>query len=92
MGKEKLNLQEISSAMMQLFVQDVFNKNNITKENKKSLSEDQKDQLKKVVEDLQAQVEEFIQGTKQKEEENKPKKVESPKNLTLREMIQKKKR
>ena len=69
MANEKLNLQEISSTMMQLFVQDVFSKNNISNENKKTQSDEQKAQLKKVVEDLQAQVDEFVKGSKEKKEE-----------------------
>ncbi|TXC90718.1 hypothetical protein FS935_12470 [Metabacillus litoralis] len=89
MSNEKLNLQEISSTMMQLFVQDVFNKNNITEEKKNKLSDDQKAQLRKVVEDLQAQVDEFVKGSKQKQEE--PVEEDAPKNTTLRDMIKKKK-
>ena len=89
MSNEKLNLQEISSTMMQLFVQDVFSKNNITEEKKNKLSDDQKAQLRKVVEDLQAQVDEFVKGSKQKQEE--PVEEDAPKNTTLRDMIKKKK-
>lgn len=91
MSNEKLNLQEISSTMMQLFVQDVFNKNNITAEKKNKLSDEQKAQLRKVVEDLQAHVDEFVKGSKQKQEEEEPVEEEAPKNTTLRDMIKKKK-
>ncbi|OAS83835.1 hypothetical protein [Metabacillus litoralis] len=91
MANEKLNLQEISSTMMQLFVQDVLSKNNISNENKKTLSDEQKAQLKKVVEDLQAQVDEFVKGSKEKKEENTVEKVEAPKNMTLREMLKSRK-
>ncbi|MBM7604037.1 spore coat protein W [Metabacillus crassostreae] len=90
MSNEKLNLQEISSTMMQLFVQDVFNKNNITEEKKNKLSDEQKAQLRKVVEDLQAQVDEFVKGSKQKQEKEEPVE-ETSKNTTLRDMIKKKK-
>lgn len=91
MANEKLNLQEISSTMMQLFVQDVLSKNNISNENKKTLSDEQKAQLKKVVEDLQAQVDEFVKGSKEKKEEDPVEKVETPKNMTLREMLKSRK-
>jgi spore coat protein W len=91
MANEKLNLQEISSTMMQLFVQDVLSKNNISNENKKTLSDEQKAQLKKVVEDLQAQVDEFVKGSKEKKEEKPVEKVEATKNLTLREMLKSRK-
>jgi spore coat protein W len=86
MGNEKLNLQEISSTMMQLFVQDILSKNNVTKENRKPLSDDQKAQLRKVVEDLQAQVDEFVNASKKKTEQpaEEPK---APQNVTLREML-----
>lgn len=91
MANEKLDLQEISSTMMQLFVQDVLSKNNISNENKKTLSDEQKAQLKKVVEDLQAQVDEFVKGSKEKKVENTVEKVEAPKNMTLREMLKSRK-
>ncbi|MBO1511580.1 hypothetical protein [Metabacillus bambusae] len=91
MANEKLNLQEISSTMMQLFVQDIFSKNNISNENKKTLSDEQKAQLKKVVEDLQAQVDEFVKGSKEKKEEDPVEKVEATKNMTLREMLKSRK-
>ncbi|WP_226670624.1 hypothetical protein [Metabacillus litoralis] len=90
MSNEKLNLQEISSTMMQLFVQDIFSKNNITDETKKKLSDEQKAQLRKVVADLQAQVDEFVKGSKEKQTEETVVK-EAPKNTTLRDMIKKKK-
>ncbi len=91
LSNEKLNLQDISSSMMQLFVQDVFNKNNISEENKKTLSEDQKEKLRKVVADLQAQVDEFVKNSKEKKEE-KPAAEEAPKNTTLREMMKNRKK
>ncbi|MDQ0224126.1 hypothetical protein [Metabacillus niabensis] len=90
MDDKKLNLQEISSTMMQLFVQDVLNRNNITKETRKPLSDEQKEQIKKVVADLQAQVEEYVKGTK-KTEEDVPKAEETTKNTTLRDMLKKRK-
>ncbi|MDQ0230642.1 hypothetical protein [Metabacillus malikii] len=90
MSKNKLNLQEISSTMMQLFVQDVLAKNNISKENRKSLTDEQKEQIKKVVEDLQAQVDEYVKGTKKTvDEENEVK--ETTKNTTLRDMLKNRK-
>ncbi|APH05887.1 hypothetical protein [Bacillus weihaiensis] len=92
MSNEKLNLQEISSTMMQLFVQDVFNKNDITEEKKKSLSDEQKAQLRKVVEDLQAQVDEFVKNSKEKKEEKTEVQEEAPKNTTLRDMIKNRKK
>lgn len=92
MANEKLNLQEISSSMMQLFVQDVFNKNDIKEENTKTLSEDQKEKLRKVVADLQAQVDEYVKNTKEKKEEKSEAKVEAPKNTTLRDMIKNRKK
>jgi spore coat protein W len=91
LSNEKLNLQEISSSMMQLFVQDVFNKNNITDENKKTLTDDQKEKLKKVVADLQAQVDEYVKTAKEKKEE-KPAAEAAPKNTTLRDMMKNRKK
>ncbi|MBU7591067.1 hypothetical protein [Metabacillus halosaccharovorans] len=91
MSNDKLNLQDISQTMMQLFVQDVLSKNNISDESKKKLTDDQKEQLKKVVADLQAQVNEFVKGAQAKKEE--PEKVEeAPKNMTLRDMLKNKKK
>lgn len=92
MANEKLNLQEISSTMMQLFVQDILSKNNITNENKKTLSDEQKMQLKKVVEDLQAQVNEFVTASQEKKVEEPVKEMEAPKNVTLREMMKNRKK
>lgn len=92
MADKKLNLQEISSTMMQLFVQDVLNKNNINKETSKTLSDEQKEQLKKVVADLQSQVDEFVKGSKKTEEENSANVTEAPKNTTLREMMKNRKK
>jgi len=91
MANEKLNLQEISSTMMQLFVQDILSKNNITKENKKNLSDEQKMQLKKVVEDLQAQVDEFVKSSQEKKKEAPVEEMEAQKNMTLREIMKNKK-
>lgn len=92
MADKKLNLQEISSTMMQLFVQDILNKNNINKETSKTLSDDQKTQLKKVVADLQSQVDEFVKGSKKTEEDNSATTTEAPKNTTLREMMKNRKK
>lgn len=92
MANEKLNLQEISSTMMQLFVQDILSKNNITNENKKTLSDEQKMQLKKVVEDLQAQVNEFVKASQEKKTEEPVKEMEAPKNVTLREVMKNRKK
>ena len=91
LSNDKLDLQEISQTMMQLFVQDVLNKNNISDENKKKLSDEQKDQLKKVVADLQAQVNEFVKGAQAKKEEPAEMVEETPKNMTLRDMLKNKK-
>lgn len=89
MSNDKLDLKEISQTMMQLFVQDVLSKNNISNENKRKLSDEQKEQLKKVVADLQAQVDEFVKGAKAKEETEKVE--EAPKNMTLRERLRNRK-
>ena len=89
--EKKLDLQEISSTMMKLFVNDVFNKNGITEEKRQTLSSAQKEQLKKVVADLQSQVDEFVKNSskaKNAEEEVK----EAPKNVTLRDMLRNKKK
>lgn len=79
--------------MMQLFVQDVLNKNNVSKENTKTLTEDQKEKLRKVVADLQAQVDEYVKNAKEKKEE-KPEDqvVETPTNVTLRDMLKNRKK
>ena len=83
------NLQEASSSIIQLFVQDILKKNGVTKENRISLSDEQKSQLKKVVMDLQEQVDEFLKvkekNVKQAEE------IEDAMKMTLREMIKKRK-
>ncbi|KZZ83684.1 MULTISPECIES: hypothetical protein [Bacillaceae] len=89
MSKENLN--EISATLMQLFVSDVFNKNNITSETKKELSEDQKAKIKAVVLDLQAKVDEFLAVQNKKTEEAEKAPVEAPKNTTLRDMLKNKK-
>lgn len=78
--------------MMQLFVQDVFNKNNISEENTKKLTDEQKEKLRKVVADLQAQVDEYVKNAKEKKEEKPVEEVDTPKNVTLREMIQNRKK
>lgn len=91
MSNEKLNLQDISSTMMQLFVQDILSKNNITDDTKRKLSADQKEQLKKVVADLQAQVDEYVKSAKEKKEET-PVVEEATKNMTLRDMLKNKKK
>lgn|GEM_PF-5191231 len=91
MSNDKLDLKEISQTMMQLFVQDVLSKNNISNETKKKLTDEQKEQLKKVVADLQAQVDEFVKGAKAKEEKTE-KIEEAPKNMTLREILKNKKK
>ncbi|MTH53209.1 spore coat protein [Bacillus mangrovi] len=84
------NLNDISSTLMQLFVSDVFNKNNITDDTKKQLSDDQKEKIKAVVLDLQAKVDEFLSAQTQKAaEEAAP--AEAPKNTTLRDMMKNKK-
>ncbi|QGQ47855.1 hypothetical protein [Metabacillus sediminilitoris] len=90
MSDKKLNLHEISSSMMELFVQDVLRKNGVTKENRKNLSEEQKAHLKKVVTDLQAQVDEFVKGKKIKVESEE--KVELSNQRPLREILKKKKK
>ncbi|MBS2968417.1 spore coat protein [Metabacillus sp. KIGAM252] len=89
MSKENLN--EISAKLMQLFVSDVFSKNNITDETKKELSEDQKAKIKAVVLDLQAKVDEFLAAQNKKAEEAEKAPVETPKNTTLRDMLKNKK-
>ncbi|MBZ5751005.1 MULTISPECIES: hypothetical protein [Metabacillus] len=90
MANKKKNLQETSSSIVQLFVQDILKKNGVTKENRINLSDEQKSQIKKVVMDLQEQVDEFVKGknknVKQAEE------IEDAMNTTLREMIKKKKK
>jgi spore coat protein W len=87
---KELNLQETSFTMMKLFVQDILSKNGVTNENRMNLSDEQKSHLKKVVMDLQTQVDEFVKG---KDKEVEPaEKVEAPLNLTLREMIKKRKK
>jgi len=91
LSNDKLDLKEISQTMMQLFVQDVLSKNNISNETKKKLTDEQKEQLKKVVADLQAQVDEFVKGAKAKEEKTE-KIEEAPKNMTLREILKNKKK
>lgn len=91
MSNDKLDLKEISQTMMQLFVQDVLSKNNISNETKKKLTDEQKEQLKKVVADLQSQVDEFVKGAKAKEEKTE-KIEETPKNMTLREILKNKKK
>jgi spore coat protein W len=89
MANKKKNLQETSSSIVQLFVQDILKKNGVTKENRINLSDEQKSQIKKVVMDLQEQVDEFVKGknknVKQAEE------IEDAMNTTLREMIKKRK-
>lgn len=92
MSNDKLNLQEISQTMMQLFVQDVLSRNNVSHENKRKLSDEQKEHLKKVVADLQAQVDEFVKGAMAKKEDEPEKVVEAPKNMTLRDMLKNKKK
>ena len=90
MSDKELNLQETSFTMMKLFVQDILSKNGVTNENRMNLSDEQKSHLKKVVMDLQSQVDEFVKG---KDKEVEPaEKIEAPLNLTLREMIQKRKK
>jgi spore coat protein W len=87
---KELNLQETSFTMMKLFVQDILSKNGVTNENRMNLSDEQKSHLKKVVMDLQSQVDEFVKG---KDKEVEPaEKIEAPLNLTLREMIKKRKK
>ena len=90
MSDKELNLQETSFTMMKLFVQDILSKNGVTNENRMNLSDEQKSHLKKVVMDLQSQVDEFVKG---KDKEVEPaEKIEAPLNLTLREMIKKRKK
>ncbi|AZB42399.1 hypothetical protein CEF21_08895 [Bacillus sp. FJAT-42376] len=87
----KDNLNEISATLMQLFVSDVFNKNKITEETRKELTDDQKAKIKAVVLDLQTKVDEFLATQNQKKAESEAPAVETPKNTTLRDMLKNKK-
>ncbi|WP_078548023.1 hypothetical protein [Litchfieldia alkalitelluris] len=67
MSKNKDQLTGISSKLMEVFVSDVLKKNNISKENTKKVSPEQKQKLQEVVADLQKQVDEFLAGNVNKE-------------------------
>jgi spore coat protein W len=83
------NLEEASSSILQLFVQDILQKNGVTKENRMSLSDEQKTQLKKVVTDLQEQVDEFVKGKEKSVKQTEE--IDDKMRMTLREMIKKRK-
>jgi spore coat protein W len=84
------NLQEASSSILQLFVQDILQKNGVTKENRISLSDEQKAQLKEVVMNLQEQVDEFVKGKEKSVKQTEE--IEDTMRMTLREMIKKRKK
>ncbi|QOR67613.1 spore coat protein [Cytobacillus suaedae] len=88
-NKEKLT--GLSSGLMELFVSDVFKKNNVTDEKKRSLTDEQKQKIKEVVEDLKNQVDNFLAGNGKKvTEEAVAEKVEDVKTTSLRDKVRKK--
>lgn len=92
MSKDPKELSNVSDSLMQLFVSNVFKNNNVSEEEKRKLSPDEKQQIRKIVEDLQSQVNEFIEKQKQKQEKAETEEVpEPPKNTTLRELIRRRK-
>ncbi|MFC4320614.1 hypothetical protein [Litchfieldia salsa] len=92
-GQNKEKLTELSSTLMEVFVSDVFKKNNVSKETTHSLSEDQKQKIKSVVEDLKKQVDDFLAGNTAEASEEEVKEALEPlaKKTTLREIIRNKK-
>ena len=59
--KNKQELYNLSSQMMDLFIQDVFSKNEVDlKKAKTKISDEQRESLKKSVDHLKEQVETFI--------------------------------
>lgn len=61
MSREQLN--GLSSQLMELFVSDLFTKNNVdVQQAKERLSEEQRESLKQTVEQLKAQVDGFLES------------------------------
>ncbi|MFZ3587686.1 spore coat protein [Bacillus sp. DJP31] len=55
-----------SKSIVDLMISDIFSRHGVNQEEKKSLSDEQKQLLKSLVEDLSSQVEQFVDETKQK--------------------------
>lgn len=92
MSKDPKDVSNVSDSLMQLFVSNVFKKNNVAEEDKRKLSSAEKQQIRQIVLDLQSQVNEFIENQKQKQEKPEIEEVqEAPKNTTLREIIRRRK-
>lgn len=85
------NLQELSKSLLGLHVKDVFKKN---KEDLKvrELSEDEKEHIKKLYQELEQQVNEFVNKTKETDENTVQAKDAKPKKTrtTLRDKVRKK--
>jgi spore coat protein W len=75
---------------MQLFVSNVFKSHNVTDEEKRKLSPEEKQHIRQIVQDLQNQVNEFVEKTKQSTV-TEEKVQEASKNTTLREILRRKK-
>ncbi|ALC80770.1 MULTISPECIES: hypothetical protein [Bacillus] len=93
MSNDPKDAPNVSDSLMQLFVSNVFKKNNVAEDDKRKLSSAEKQQIRQIVEDLQSQVNEFIEKQKQqKQEKTEAEEVqEAPKNTTLREIIRRRK-
>lgn len=92
LGEMNQNLQELSKSLLGLHVKDVFKKN---KEDLKlrELSGDEKEHIKKLYQELEQQVNEFVNKTKETNENTVQAKDEKPKKTrtTLRDKVRKKK-
>ena len=93
LGDLNNKLTELSRSLVGLHVKDVLNKN--TKDNNsklRSLSDEEKEQLKKIFNDLQEQVNSFVEQTKQVTENTEEAENNTGRTrTTLRDLMQKRK-
>lgn len=94
MGDLNNKLTELSRSLVGLHVKDVLNKNTKDNNNSKlrSLSDEEKEQLRKIFNDLQEQVNSFVKQTKQETEDTEATENQAGRTrTTLRDLMQKKK-
>ncbi|GKV56203.1 hypothetical protein NCCP2222_21500 [Sporosarcina sp. NCCP-2222] len=86
------NLYGLSSQLMELFVSDLFTKNEVNiKDAKQRLTSEQKEQLKQTVEQLKTQVESFLESKTVRKVGSSKEKTEEPAVNPLRQAIIQKK-
>lgn len=94
LGDLNNKLTELSRSLVGLHVKDVLNKNTKDNNNSKlrSLSDEEKEQLRKIFNDLQDQVNSFVKQTKQETEDTEAADNNAGRTrTTLRDLMQKKK-